>query len=91
MRIVRGSTLRGYSGFSKVVNMKDYVIIRPLINVTKDEIYDYIKKHKIKYITDNSNVMDVYTRNRFRKYIVPAFKRKKKRFTKNFINLVKLC
>jgi tRNA(Ile)-lysidine synthase len=89
MRIVRGSTLRGYSGFSKVVNMKDYVIIRPLINVTKDEIYDYIKKHKIKYITDNSNVMDVYTRNRFRKYIVPAFKKEEEKVHEKFYKFSK--
>ena len=89
MRIVRGSTLRGYSGFSKVVNMKDYVIIRPLINVTKDEIYDYIKRHKIKYITDNSNVMDVYTRNRFRKYIVPAFKKEEEKVHEKFYKFSK--
>ena len=39
MRIVRGSTLRGYSGFSKVVDMGDYKIIRPLINVTKGILF----------------------------------------------------
>ena len=37
MRIVRGSTWRGYSGFSKRVPMDGYTILRPLINVTKDE------------------------------------------------------
>ena len=41
MRIVRGSTLRGYSGFSKIVKFEDYTILRPLINVTKDEIFEY--------------------------------------------------
>ena len=75
MRIVRGSTLRGYSGFSKVVNMQDYTIIRPLINVTKDKIYNYLDKRQIKYRVDDSNAKDVYTRNRFRKYIVPQFKK----------------
>lgn len=75
MRIVRGSTLRGYSGFSKIVNMGDFIILRPLINATKEEIYAYDKKHKISYVTDKSNEKDVYTRNRFRKYIVPQFKK----------------
>ena len=75
MRIVRGSTLRGYSGFSKAVNMENYVILRPLIDVTKKEIYDYNKRNKISYVTDKSNEKDVYTRNRFRKYIVPEFKK----------------
>ena len=38
MRIVRGSTLKGYSGFSKVVQKDNYKIIRPFITLTKDEI-----------------------------------------------------
>jgi len=75
MRIVRGSTLRGYSGFSKIVDMKDFVILRPLINATKEEIFSYCKKHKIEYVQDASNQKDIYTRNRFRKYIVPQFKK----------------
>ena len=39
MRIARGSTLKGYSGFSKVVEKNNYKIIRPFISVTKSEIY----------------------------------------------------
>lgn len=75
MRIVRGSTLRGYSGFSKIVKFEDYTILRPLINVTKDEIFEYNKNNNIAFVQDASNQKDVYTRNRFRKYIVPEFKK----------------
>jgi len=75
MRIVRGSTLRGYSGFSKVVDLKNYKILRPLINVTKEEIYEYNAKNNVSFVSDLSNTKDVYTRNRFRKYIVPEFKK----------------
>ena len=78
MRIVRGSTLKGYSGFSETVKMNGYYIVRPLIHVTKDDIYKYLNKHKIKYMLDSSNTKDVYTRNRFRKYIVPEFKKEDK-------------
>ncbi len=75
MRIVRGSTLRGYSGFSKIVQMDGYTILRPLINVTKADIIEYNRNNKIEYQQDDSNTKDVYTRNRFRKYIVPEFKK----------------
>lgn len=75
MRIVRGSTLRGYSGFSQMLDMGEYIILRPLITVTKDEILAYNKANKISYVQDKSNQKDVYTRNRFRKYIVPEFKK----------------
>ena len=75
MRIVRGSTLRGYSGFSKIVPMEGYTILRPLIEMTKEDILEYNLKNNIEYRLDGSNVKDKYTRNRYRKYIVPEFKK----------------
>jgi tRNA(Ile)-lysidine synthase len=74
MRIVRGSTLKGYSGFSKVIVKDDYTILRPLISVTKKELEDYCETKKIKYFIDKSNLKDTYTRNRYRKYILPFLK-----------------
>ncbi len=75
MRIVRGSTLKGYSGFNKIIKMTNYTILRPLIFVTKDEIIKYDKVHKIPYVVDKSNTSDKYTRNRYRKYILPFLKK----------------
>ncbi len=74
MRIVRGSTLKGYSGFSKSIDRGDYVILRPLISVTKENLADYCKKQHIKYFIDKSNSKDTYTRNRYRKYVLPFLK-----------------
>lgn len=90
MRIVRGSTLKGYSGFSEIVKMENYTIIRPLIHNTKDEIYAYLNKNKIKYMEDSSNSKDVYTRNRFRKYIVPLFKKEDKLVHEKFYKFSKV-
>ncbi len=84
MRIVRGSTLRGYSGFSIQTKNKNYTIVRPLINLTKKEIEQYDKENKIEYVTDKSNFKDVYTRNRFRKYIVPEIKKEDPNVHKKF-------
>lgn len=89
MRIVRGSTLRGYSGFSEKVEMDGYTILRPLIHVTKAEILEYNKKNKINYAIDSSNSKDVYTRNRFRKYIVPEFKKEDKNVHQKFYKFSK--
>ncbi len=75
MRLVRGSTLKGYSGFSKKISIDGYTIVRPLITVSKDEIIKYNKENNITYVTDGSNEADVYTRNRFRKYIVADLKK----------------
>lgn len=75
MRITRGSTLRGYSGFSRVINRDGYKIVRPLINLTKDEIANFANENNIKYVIDSSNLKDKYTRNRYRKYVLPQLKK----------------
>ncbi len=85
MRIVRGSTLKGYSGFSKVVNKDGYKIVRPFITLTKDEILKYCKENKIKYFIDSSNNDDYHTRNRYRHVILPFLKSENPNVHKKFI------
>lgn len=75
MRLTRGSSLSGYSGFHFCTKSdKDYYIFRPLINYTKKEITKYGILHNIEYRTDASNEKDVYKRNRIRKNIIPYLK-----------------
>lgn len=74
MRIVRGSNLSGYGGFKKIVDMDYYKIVRPLIGYTKSELEEYDKENGVKYYIDASNSKDEYTRNRYRKYILPFLK-----------------
>ena len=85
MRIVRGSTLKGYSGFNKIVDKGDYKIVRPLITVTKDEILDFNKKNNIWYAIDSSNNEDHYTRNRYRHVVLPFLKNEDKNVHKKFL------
>lgn len=74
MRISRGSTLQGYSGFSLESIRNGYSIIRPLIHMTKDEILDYDNNRGIPFVIDKTNFLDVHTRNKFRKYVLPTLK-----------------
>ena len=74
MRIVRGSNLKGYSGFSKITDLGSYKIVRPLIFYTKSEILEYDILNKIPYVIDSSNNEDDYTRNRYRHVVLPFLK-----------------
>jgi len=60
-------------------------ILRPLLKYRKIELENYCKKNHIPYGVDESNFMDIYERNRVRKYLA---KLSKKEFTKlvNMIN-----
>ena len=85
MRIIRGSNLFGYSGFKEIVDMGNYKIVRPLIHFTKDELLQYDITNHVPYFIDSSNEKDKYTRNRYRKYVLPFLKEEDKDVHKKFL------
>lgn len=68
--LFRGSGLSGLSGIPKE---KDY-IVRPLINVGKDEIEAYVMANNVPYVADQTNFCDDYTRNFIRLNVIPKIK-----------------
>ncbi len=86
MKIIRGSNIQGYAGIKKYSYLKDYTIIRPLLNLTKEDLIKYNKENNIKYYIDSSNEDITYTRNRLRKKILPLLKKEDKNIHQKFIN-----
>ena len=78
MRMVRGSSLKGYSGFQEITDNGTYKIYRPLITKTKDELLNYVKTNNIPYAVDKTNFSEEYTRNRYRLNILPILKKENK-------------
>lgn len=71
MRFFRGTGIKGLGGISAVRDG----IIRPLINISREEIEDYCNKKSLKYCTDSTNSIEEYTRNKIRLNIIPMIKR----------------
>lgn len=90
MRIVRGSTLSGYAGFRCVSHHGNYSIVRPLVFTTKSDILSYNKENNIGYAVDKSNFSDKYTRNRYRKEVLPFLKREDSRVHLKFLKYSEL-
>lgn len=84
-RIIRGSSLCGLTCMKKL----DSFYIRPLLNISKQEILDYLEKHKIKYLIDKTNNSDCFLRNRIRKYVLPAIQKVDERFNTKFESTLK--
>ena len=78
MRLTRGSTLKGYSGFQVETQKENYKVIKPLIYTTKDEIDEYNKENNVPSVIDKTNKEDIYTRNRYRNHILPFLKKENK-------------
>ena len=90
MRLIRGSSLKGYAGFSEITEKNVYKIYRPLITKTKAELLNYAKENNIPYAIDQTNESDNYTRNRIRKYILPTLKKENKNVHLKFLEFSKI-
>ena len=70
-RLLYQNTPSGLIGIEPTTINEGLKVVRPLIAVTKKQIYEYCEKEQVLFREDESNKSDVYTRNRIRKYIVP--------------------
>lgn len=75
MRITRGTSFSGYAGIPEIRKDRNISIVRPLMEITKEEILNYADKYKVTFYEDSSNEEDYYTRNRYRHNIIPLLKK----------------
>ncbi len=71
MRFLRGSGVSGLGGIPATRKLSQVLIIRPLIETTRDEVIHFLKAKDIAYRSDSSNLQDVYLRNRIRNQLLP--------------------
>ena len=71
-RLLRGTGIHGLAGIPETRSSDEgYMIIRPLLKVTREEIEAYIKANNLKANIDESNSTSDYTRNRIRNELIP--------------------
>lgn len=66
-RILRGS---GIDGLSAMVYEKEN-LIRPMLNVPKSEVLNYLNINNYEYCIDKTNQQDIYGRNKIRLNLIP--------------------
>ena len=67
MNLIRGCGLNGLTGIPE----RRGDIVRPMLNVTRREIGDYLKEHGVPHVEDESNADPAFTRNRVRLQLLP--------------------
>jgi tRNA(Ile)-lysidine synthase len=68
MRLVRGGGARGLKG----IPPKRERYIRPLIEVWREELLQYLRYRGLPFVQDSSNLKKAYLRNRIRHELLPA-------------------
>ncbi|WP_130808077.1 tRNA lysidine(34) synthetase TilS [Senegalia massiliensis] len=70
MRFLRGTGIDGLKG----MDFKNGDIIRPVLNISREEIEKYIADNDIEVRIDETNKMDIYRRNKIRLNLIPDIK-----------------
>lgn len=72
LNLLRGTGLNGLEGIQPMEYNK---YIRPLINISRKEIEEYVEKNKLKPKIDYTNKENIYKRNKIRNELLPYLKK----------------
>lgn len=70
LNLVRGAGVNGLKGISP----KNGVVVRPLLEVNREEIIGYLQHLHQEYVTDSTNLEDEYMRNKIRLNVIPLLR-----------------
>lgn len=81
MHILRGSGAKGATG----IRRQNGKCLRPLLDMTREEIEQYAVQHNVPYVHDSTNDNDKYTRNFIRQNVMPLLKQLNPNVEKNIV------
>ncbi len=79
MHMVRGTGLKGLGGIAPVSGK----VIRPMLEVTRQEVLGFLEAYHIPYVEDSSNREDIFLRNRIRQGVMPLLEQENPQIFQN--------
>ena len=79
MHLVRGTGLKGLGGIAP----RNGNLIRPMLNVTRQQVLTFLEEYHVDYRTDSSNETDDFLRNRLRHHVMPLLMAENPRLAEN--------
>lgn len=67
MQLSKGAGIAELLSFEETIQKNNYTICKPLINISREHLQNYLDENCIKYFIDESNFDEKYKRNYFRK------------------------
>lgn len=84
LAIIRGTGWRGLAPF-----MPTPGIVRPLLNLTKNDIIRYARKHAVPWREDPTNTQEKYARNYIRHTLIPTLDQKSLHWRVTFLQQIR--
>ena len=79
MHLIRGTGLKGLGG----ITPKRGNIIRPMLNITREQVLCFLDEYHVRYRNDSSNDTDLFLRNRLRHHVMPLLQQENPRLSEN--------
>lgn len=76
MHMLRGTGLKGLGGITPNADG----LIRPMLNVTRDDVIAFLEEYHLSFVTDSSNESDRFLRNRVRHHVMPLLHKENPQF-----------
>ncbi len=67
INLIRGTGIHGLTG----IKAKTKSLMRPLLCVTKEDIFQYARQEQLSFVTDSSNLQATFDRNKIRLELIP--------------------
>lgn len=74
LALKRGAGLKGLSAMAEQSQLGQHLLLRPLLNISRQEIVDYATEHQLDWIEDESNEDTRFDRNFIRQKIMPLMR-----------------
>ena len=75
MRVIRGSGLHGLKGMGERRVICHISILRPMLNIRKKDVYEYLASRKLEYCVDQTNAATKFFRNKIRLDLIPLLEK----------------
>jgi tRNA(Ile)-lysidine synthase len=74
LALKRGAGLKGMSSMSLQTELGLHLLVRPLLDISRQEIENYAKTHQLRWVEDESNLDTGFDRNFIRQQIIPLLR-----------------
>lgn len=75
-RLMRGTGVAGLCGIPAARSLAPGYVLRPLLDVSHQQLLHYAEQHGLGWIEDPSNATDEFDRNYLRRQVIPVLKRR---------------
>lgn len=83
LHLVRGTGLKGLGGITPVRGN----VIRPMLDITRQEIIEFLAEYSISYVEDSTNAGSDFLRNRIRHDVMPLLVRENPRLKQDLSSM----